>query len=206
MNPSEFIKIAEDAGIINDITKWVIKNTIDQMDQWQAEGIKVNTAINISSKDLKNDSIIEYTINCMKTHQLGLDFLEFELTERTIVENEDRLCHFLDRLKEIGMKISLDDFGTGNNSLIHLAKLPIDYIKIDKVFIDHILNIQNRAIVEGIICLAHNLRMEVIAEGVETEEQMKLLKSMGCDYIQGYYFSKPLPPENLKDFILNFGK
>lgn len=204
MNPGEFIKIAEDAGIINDITKWVIKNVIKQLRKWQEEGIQIKVAINVSSKDLKDDSIIEYTIDHMKENQIEPTMLEFELTERTIVENENRLEHFLNRLKDIGMAISLDDFGTGNNSLIHLVSLPIDFIKIDKVFIDNIKDLHNTALVDGIINLAHNLGMKVIAEGVETKEQMEILENMGCDNIQGFYFSKPLTPEKLKEFMINF--
>jgi len=206
MNPCEFIKIAEDAGIINDVTKWVIKNSIKQLKKWQDDGIRVKIAINISSKDLRDDSIIEYTLNCIEENQIEPSLLEFELTERTIVENENRLEHFLDRLKDIGMKISLDDFGTGNNSLIHLINLPIDYIKIDKIFIDHIEDDHNRALVDGIINLAHHLAMKVIAEGVETKEQIKILDNLDCDHIQGFYFSKPLMPEAIKGFIVNFNK
>jgi EAL domain-containing protein (putative c-di-GMP-specific phosphodiesterase class I)/GGDEF domain-containing protein len=206
MNPEEFIRIAEEAGIINDVTRWVLKNVVQQLKEWQDQGIKTKAAINISSKDLRDDSIIEYTINCIKENQIEPTMLEFELTERTIVENENRLEHFLDCLKKIGMKISLDDFGTGNNSLIHLISLPIDFIKIDKIFIDHINDIHNKALIGSIINLVHNLEMKVIAEGVETEEQIKILRNMGCDNIQGYYFSKPLPPDKIKDFILNFNE
>lgn len=206
MNPAKFIKIAEDVGIINEITKWVIRNVICQLKKWQEDGIRIKTAINISSKDLNNNSIIEYTRNCIKENQIDPAMLEFELTERTIVENENKVENLLSYIKDTGMKISLDDFGTGYNSLIHLVSLPIDYIKIDKVFIDNINNIHNRTLIQSTIDLAHNLGKEVIAEGVETEEQMKMLYSMGCDNVQGYYFSKPLPPEGIKDFILNFNK
>ena len=204
MNPGEFIKIAEDAGIISEITRWVIKNAIDQLKKWQEEGIKTKISINISSKDLKDDSIIEYTADYIKVSQIEPTLLEFELTERVIVENENKVEYLLNRIKNIGIKISLDDFGTGYNSLVHLVKLPIDYLKIDKFFMDNIKDIHHRFLIKGIINLAHNLGKEVIAEGVETEGQLKLLNNMSCDSIQGYYFSKPLPPDELKEFILNF--
>jgi EAL domain-containing protein (putative c-di-GMP-specific phosphodiesterase class I)/GGDEF domain-containing protein len=206
MSTAKFIKIAEDAGIISDITKWVIKNAVEQLKKWQEDGIKTKIAVNISSKDLKNDSIIDYTVNCIKASQIEATMLEFELTERTIVENENRAEYLLNRIKDIGIRISLDDFGTGHNSLVHLIRLPIDYIKIDKIFIDNIHDIHNRNLIQGVINLVHNLGMKVIAEGVETEEQMMLLSDMGCDNIQGYYFSKPLPPEEIKEFIQNFNK
>lgn len=202
----EFIKIAEEAGIINDITKWVIKNTIVQLKKWQEEGIITKVAINISANDLKDNSIIEYTKNCIRASQIEAKMLEFELTERTIVENENKVKHFLNDIRDMGLKTSLDDFGTGHNSLMNFMKLPIDYIKIDKFFIDNIKDIQDRLLIEGIINSAHNQGKEIIAEGVENKEQMEILNNMGCDNIQGYYFSKPLPPEDIKDFILSFNK
>lgn len=204
MNPEEFIKIAEDAGIISEITKWVIKNVIDQLVEWKEDGIKTRIAINISSKDLKDDSIIEYTKKLIDASQIDPTMLEFELTERTIVENEKQVGHLLNQIKNNGLKISLDDFGTGYNSLINLSLLPIDYIKIDKMFINNLQNIRVKAIMKGTIDLIHGLGKEVIVEGVETAEQVDALSEMGCDNIQGYYFSRPLPPEEIKQYILNY--
>jgi len=203
ISPGEFIKIAEDAGIISEITKWVIKNVIVQLKKWQDEGLTTKVAINISSKDLKDSSIIEYTKNCIQENQIKPTMLEFELTERSIIENENKAEQLLNEIKEFGLKISLDDFGTGYNSLLHLAKLPLDYIKIDKFFMDNIHEI-HKPLIGSIIDLTHNMGKEVIAEGVETEEQMNMLNNMGCDNIQGYYFSKPLPKEKIKEYILNF--
>lgn len=202
MKPGEFIKIAEGAGIISDITKWVIKNVIDQIHKWQEIGIKTKVAINISSKDLKDDSIITYTKDCIEGSQIEPDLLEFELTERVIIENENEVEDLLSRIKNMGIKISIDDFGTGYNSLIQLFKLPIDNLKIDKFFIDHIEDVNHRSLIKETIKLAHNLGMGVIAEGVETEKQLGFLNSVGCDNIQGYYFSKPLPPDEFTAFFL----
>lgn len=202
VNPEKFIKIAEDIGIIGEITKWVIKTTIKQLERWQEEGIITKVAINISSKDLKNKSIIEYIKNKLKESKINPTMLELELTERGIIENENMAEFLLNDARKNGMKISLDDFGTGYNSLITLIKLPIDYLKIDKYFIDNIEDEDNYVLINNLIRIAHNLEMKVIAEGVEKEEQIRRLKNMGCDYFQGYYFSKPLPPEEIKNLLL----
>lgn len=202
--PEEFIKIAEDVGIISEITKWVIKNTIFQMEKWRQEGIIVKVAINISSKDLKNNSVMEFTKRCIKQSGIDPKNLEFELTERGIIENESMVKYLLNDVKKYGLKFSLDDFGTGYNSLINLIKLPIDYIKIDKFFIDNIDDEDCKVLIESIINTAHKRGKEIIAEGVEKKEQVEVLSRMDCDQIQGYYFSKPLPPEKLKEYILNY--
>lgn len=204
LSTGEFIQIAEDAGLICEITKWVITNTIEQIKRWQDQGFKIKVSVNISSNDLRNCSIIEYTTNYIKEIQIDPVLLEFELTERVLVENKKEVKDLLAYIKEKGIEISLDDFGTGYNSLVQLADLPIDSLKIDKFFVDHIHEGYYIYMIEGIIRLAHNMGKKVVAEGVETEEQLKILQEMGCDNIQGYYFSKPLNEEQLKEFIFNF--
>ncbi len=206
MSPAEFIKIAEDAAIISEITKWVIRNVIDQLKEWKKEGLKAKVAVNISSKDLKDDSIIDFATDYLEVSGIEPWQLEFELTERGIIENENKVEHLLSCIKDIGMKSSLDDFGTGYNSLIQLVKLPIDYLKIDKYFIDNIDSIQHRYLIEEIIHLAHSLGKQVIAEGVETKEQFDILTALNCDNIQGYYFSKPMPSERFKAFTIDFNQ
>lgn len=205
IGPGEFIKIAEDVGLISEITKWVLKKVMEQLIEWEKDGITVRVAINISSKDL-NRSFIEYLKTCMNTYPVNPDLLEFELTERVIIENEKEAEQMLNLIKDLGIRISLDDFGTGYNSLLHLVQLPIDYLKIDKVFVDHVVDINNRYLIEGTILSAHQLGIEVIAEGVEMKEQLELLKKIKCDTIQGYYFSKPLSPEKFIEFYYKFDK
>ncbi len=201
INPEEFIRLAEYTGMINEITKWMIENTIHQMKKWKEEGLSIKVAVNISAKDLKDDTIIEYTKKYLRLNQVDPRFLEFELTERTIVENQNEAEQLLNEISSLGIKTALDDFGTGYNSLIHLVYLPIDHVKLDKFFIQNLNDVQNRPLVEGVINTIHTLGKKIIAEGVETAEQLKLLSDMGCDYIQGYYYSKPLPPENIKSFL-----
>ena len=206
LNTEEFIRIAEDAGIISGITKWVIKNAINQIKKWQDEGVRIKVAINLSSKDLRDDVIVQFIIDYIKVSQIDPTLLEIELTERVIVENISEVGNLLNRFKAIGIQVSLDDFGTGYNSFVQLANLPIDYLKLDKFFIDQIDDANYRSLIEGMINLAHNLGKKVIAEGVETKEQLELLKEMNCDNIQGYYFSRPISSDELKEFKFRFNQ
>ncbi len=197
---SDVIKIAEDAEFISQITKWVIKHAIMQIEAWKKEGIHTRIAINLSPRDLKDTAILEYTKECMDAYQVDPSYLEFELTERTIVEDEATLLGVLNEIRKTGIKVSLDDYGTGHNSLKYISELffHFDYIKIDKQFIDEIKS--NLILIEAIIKAAHKFGIEVIAEGIELKEQHDIIKAMNCDYVQGYYFSKPLPPEKLPEF------
>lgn len=204
MNTAEFIQIAEDAGIIGEITKWVLENVICQLKKWQEQGVKIKASINLSPRDLKSDVILRHTENSMQTVEAGRNMLDYELTERVLIENISEVEELLHRIRAAGSKILLDDFGTGYNSLIQLIRLPIDCVKVDKAFIDHIDKESCRILIQEIISTAHQLGKEVIAEGVETEEQMLLLKKMKCDQIQGYYFSKPLRPEEFREFCVSF--
>ncbi len=194
---SQLITMAEDVGFINEITKWVISNAVMQIKKWQEFGVDTKVSVNLSSIDLNDDSIISYTEKCLNEHGVHSSLIEFELTERSIIEDEEKTISILRKMREKGIKISLDDYGSGHNSLNRLIKTShqYDYIKIDKMFIDNINKKQNEVLMEGIIDTAHVLGKEVIAEGVETEEQVEILKRIGCDIIQGYYYSKPLLPE-----------
>ncbi|NYB73324.1 EAL domain-containing protein [Sedimentibacter hydroxybenzoicus DSM 7310] len=194
---SQLIEMAEEVGFINEITKWVITNSILQIKKWKESGIHTKVSVNLSSIDLNDESIIDFTIDCLDENHIDSSLIEFELTERSIIEDVERALFVLKKMREKGIKISLDDYGSGHNSLSHLMKSSnqFDYIKIDKIFIDNIDEKQNEVLVEGIINTAHTLGMEVVAEGVETEVQVEILRKIGCDIIQGYFYSKPLPPE-----------
>jgi len=200
---SQLIEMAEEVGFINEITKWVILNSIMQIKKWQDAGINIKVSINLSSIDLSDYSIINYTLKCLNENNVDTSSIEFELTERSIIEDEENTLLVLKEMKEKGIKISLDDYGSGHNSLIHLMKTSnqFDYIKIDKAFIDNINEKQNEVLIEGIIQAAHVLGIEVVAEGVETKEQVDILKRIGCDIIQGYYHSKPLKPEKIYEYM-----
>lgn len=193
INPAQIVKIAEDIGLIDRITKTVIKKSVDQLKIWQEQGIHTHIAVNISSKDLKDMSVIEYAKDYITQSGVDPECMEFEITERALIENFNTAKDCLRAIRAIGIKISLDDFGTGYNSLLNLMDLPLDCVKIDKYFVDHMHEPKGRVFIEDIIALLQNLGWEIIAEGVETKEQMDTLKAMGCDIIQGYYYSKPLP-------------
>lgn len=197
----ELITTIEEAGFINELTKKVTKEAIIQLKKWQDKGLNFNVAVNLSSKDLQDASIVEFVIDCLNEYQMDPSHFEYEITERSFIKNSDDAVNILNKLKDIGIKISIDDYGTGYNSLMNITKLPIDYIKIDKYFIDQIIEEKGKIIVKNIITLIHYLNKKVCAEGVETEEQLQILKKMGCDYIQGYYFSKPLSPDDLECFV-----
>lgn len=200
---SQLINMAEEVGFIGEITKWVISTSIMQIKKWQNIGLNIKVAINLSSVDLNDDSIVTYTKRYLEEYGVDPSVIEFELTERSIIEDEKRVLSVLNKIKKEGIKISLDDYGSGHNSLNYLvnSSFPFDYIKIDKMFIDNIDKKQNEVLIEGIIDTAHVLGIEVIAEGVETKEQVDILKKIGCDIIQGYYYCKPLSPENLTEYI-----
>lgn len=204
MGPGEFINIAEKAGFISEISKWVIRHSVQQIRIWQDAGMTTKIAVNVSSKDLSDDSVISFAQECIKKAGIDPKLLGFELTERVIMENQAKVKSLLNRMQSMGISISIDDFGTGYNSLVQLVTLPISNLKIDKFFIDRIECENDQAVIREVIRLAHILRMEVIAEGVETERQLQLLEEMGCDNIQGYYFSKPLSENEYIQFVANY--
>lgn len=206
INISRLIKTVEEAGFISELSKWVIKNAIIQLKHWQELGLNISVAVNLSSKDLIDNSIVHYTKKYIKEYGVNPVFFEYELTERTLIQNSGSSVNYLYDFKDMGLSISLDDYGTGYNSLMNIVKLPLDYIKIDKYFIDHIYEVQGQKLMEDMINLIHNLGKKVCAEGVETKNQLQILNDMDCDYIQGYYFSKPLSAEQVVETISDLNK
>ncbi|WP_313346679.1 GGDEF domain-containing phosphodiesterase [Sedimentibacter sp.] len=206
MSIAELIKIAEDAGFINEITKWVIKNVIDQIKIWNGKGIEIPVSINVSARDLSDDTFIDYVKDCISKNNIKPKNIQFELTERSIINDGETAAKTLKSLKHMGIKISLDDYGTGHNSLKNLVDFAdkFDYLKIDKIFIDKIIKDEKLIIVDYIINAAHRLGIKVVAEGVEMIEQIETLKTVDCDMIQGFYYSIPLSPEELEEYLLIF--
>lgn len=204
IDPEQFISIAENIGIINDITRWVIENTVQQLSQWQQKGFYINAAINFSTKDVKTDELVEFMKKCIKENRVNPEKIELEITERGAIKNLDFVKSLLNNARKFGFKISIDDFGTGYNSLFNLIKLPVDHLKIDKFFIDRINDLDGQIAVKNIINMAHKLDIKVVAEGVENQKQLEWLKQHACDYIQGYYYSKPLLPDELIKYVKTF--
>lgn len=203
ISPSEFIPLAEDTGLIVPIGEWVLRNACTQNKRWQSQGFApIQMAVNICARQLHDQDLAQTVIRILDETGMAPDHLELELTESSIMQNAEVAASVLSRLKAMGIKISIDDFGTGYSSLASLKRLPIDALKIDKSFVsDASIDPDDAALVMAIITLAHNLRLKVIAEGVETEEQLRFLHLLRCDEIQGYLFSKPIPAEALVSLL-----
>ncbi|MGH4140984.1 EAL domain-containing protein [Clostridium sp.] len=194
VSPVEFIPIAEETGYISEIDKWVLNEACKQSVKWLRAGYKFKSiSINVSSVDIHQLNFLEMVKGILKSTGIDPSIVELEITETVLMESLDSNVKILKELMNIGIRIALDDFGTGYSSLNYLMRIPISTLKIDKSFIDNIiLNKQNKSIIKNIIQMAHSMDLKVVAEGVETEEQLLILKGKQCDYIQGYYYSKPL--------------
>ncbi len=194
VSPVEFIPIAEETGLIIPIGEWVIRTACIQNKKWSEEGYKFDhIAVNISAVQLQQLNFVDTVKKILKETEVKVESFEIEITESTLIKSLDLNIEKLEELKSIGVKIALDDFGTGYSSLNYLKMLPVNRIKIDKSFIDDICTgINEEIIIEGLIFLGHKMNLDIVAEGVELEEQVEILKSKNCDKIQGYYFSKPL--------------
>jgi len=193
ISPSEFIPLAEDTGLIVPIGEWVLKEACLQNKSWQNHGFApISMGVNISARQLGDQDLAETVIRILDETDLAPEYLELELTESSIMQSE--AADVLSRVKAMGVNIAIDDFGTGFSSLASLKRLPIDALKVDKSFVrDVTSDHDDAALVMAIITLAHNLRLKVIAEGVETEEQLRFLYLQHCEEFQGSLFSKPLP-------------
>ncbi|QAU35995.1 EAL domain-containing protein [Janthinobacterium sp. 17J80-10] len=205
--PARFIGMAEETGLIVPLGAWVICAACIQAKAWQDAGFgEIRVAVNLSTRQFTQSDLVDSISNVLRECGLAPHCLEIELTESMIMEDVDRAIGTLRALAGLGVQISVDDFGTGYSSLAYLKRLPIDVLKIDQSFVrDITLDPDDAAIVATIVSLAHSLRLEVIAEGVETAEQLEFLRGHGCDAMQGYYFSKPLPADQLEE-LLRSGK
>lgn len=198
ISPSEFIPLAEDTGLIVPIGEWVLRTACLQGKRWRDQGFApVQIAVNISARQFHDQDLAQTVIRILEETGLPPNYLELELTESSIMQNAEFAAGMLSRLKSKGINISIDDFGTGFSSLASLKRLPIDALKIDQSFVrEATTDPDDAALVMAIITLAHNLRLKVIAEGVETEEQLRFLQLLRCDEIQGYFFSRPVPADS----------
>ena len=204
--PGEFIGIAEDTGLIISIDKIMMQKTLIIMQQWQEEGLLTGTiSINLSVKQLEREECLGNLSKLLKQYSVDAKNIELEITENQIMRNPQAAIKILNSIRNLGIHISIDDFGTGYSSLSYLKQLPINKLKIDKSFIDNLpQDTDDVAIVKAIIALAENLGLEIIAEGVESKEQLDFLVSNGCSNIQGYYYSKPLPAKDYKEFLIQY--
>ena len=203
IHPGKFIKLAEENGLITQIGEWVIDEACSQNKKWQEAGMTpVKMSINLSTQQFLTRNLITYMEDVLERTAIDPTYVVVEITEYMAMEYEYSI-HVLEQLKALGIGISIDDFGTGYSSLNYLKNFPIDYIKIDKSFVSELMkNEKDAVIVKAIISLAHNLHKEVIAEGVETKEQLDFLKSHQCEISQGYFFCKPLPADEIEKLYI----
>jgi len=204
VSPAEFIPLAEDTGLIVPIGEWVLRAACRQARSWHAGGFaNLGISVNLSPRQFEQPDLLETVARVLRETGLGGESLELELTESSLMKNAEEAAAVLCRLREMGVKISIDDFGSGYSSLNYLKRLPIDILKIDQSFVREMTtDPKDAAIVKTVITLAHNLNLKVKAEGVETEEQLALLRRLGCDEAQGYLFSRPLPAREFERFLL----
>jgi diguanylate cyclase (GGDEF)-like protein/PAS domain S-box-containing protein len=203
ISPAEFIPLAEETGLIVPLGKWVLEKAAAQNKLWQEKGYgPIPMSVNISVRQLQEDRFIDTVKQVLFDTQLDPYYLDFEITE-SVMQNSEKTAIILDQLKELGITLAIDDFGTGYSSLSLLKHFPIDKIKIDKSFIDDIIHHSNQgAMVKTIIDMGHNLQFNVIAEGVEEQEQVEFLLENGCVVGQGYHFSRPVPAEAMEELLI----
>jgi diguanylate cyclase (GGDEF)-like protein len=202
--PSEFIEFAEEEGLIKDIGECVIVDVCKNISQWIQEGYKdFRIAINLSAEQLIDENICNNALKIIENFKVPFEYIEFEVTESTIIKDFDIAIKSIKKIKSYGIKVSLDDFGTGYSSLNYLKKLEVDSVKIDKSFIDTLVfDDGTNVMVNTIIKMCHYFGYEVVAEGVEKREQIECLKDLNCDIFQGYYFGKPMKEEEFKNKFL----
>jgi len=195
VSPADFIAIAEETGLIVPMGRWVVQTACAQNRAWQKGGLPLlRIAVNISARQMADKGLVNFIVDSMSRTDLTAESLELEITESAVMSNQDHAEKVLNQLKALGFHLTMDDFGTGYSSLAYLKRFPFDSVKIDQSFVRGIpANRDDCAIVEAIVAMAHSLELKVVAEGVETQEQSEFLRKLGCDQIQGYVFSKPIP-------------
>jgi diguanylate cyclase (GGDEF)-like protein/PAS domain S-box-containing protein len=199
--PGRFVPTLEEIGLIVPVGAWVIDAACRQIGEWELSGLgQIKIAVNVSSKQIREDGFVSQVAEIVREHGIDPRLLEFEITESTLMAHDEATDMTLRRLKDIGISISIDDFGTGYSNLAYLKRFLVDTLKIDIAFIrDVTTNADDAIIAVAIINMAHSLRLKVVAEGVETIEQLDFLRVHGCDEVQGYLLSEPLPAEQLAD-------
>jgi len=197
--PGFFIPALEEMGLIVPVGAWVIDTACRQIREWKSSGLgDVRIAVNVSSRQVREERFVSQVAEVVREHRIDPTLLEFEITESTLMAHGEATDAALRRLKDLGISISIDDFGTGYSNLAYLKRFLVDAVKIDITFIrDVTTNADDATIAIAIINMAHSLRLKVVAEGVETREQLEFLRVHGCDEVQGYFLSKPLPVDEL---------
>ena len=205
VSPLDFIHVAEETGIIQFIGEWVLKTACEQNKLWQKKGLgPIKVAVNVSGIQFKQNNIVQVVSSALSDSGLEAKYLDVELTESSIMGNNHIYIATMNELKKMGVGLVIDDFGTGYSNLGYLKRFPVNKIKIDKSFVRDISRDEDdKAIVQAIIAMAQQLKLRVVAEGVENKEQLNFLQTHNCDEVQGYYFSPPIKSEEFEELLLN---
>jgi diguanylate cyclase (GGDEF)-like protein len=204
LSPDEFIPLAEHAGLIRPLTRWVLRNSIAHCRRWHDAGLRLTVAVNVSGRDIVDLGLADEVGRMLTEQRLDPSGLELEITESTLMTDPLRATTVLERLSQLGVRIAIDDFGSGYSSLSHLRRLPVDVLKIDKSFVVNMsVDESDETIVRSTIDLAHNLGLAVVAEGVESDQNLARLVELGCDSVQGYHVSEPVGASTLTGWLLS---
>lgn len=205
VRPDEFIPLAEQTGEIQRLTRWVCGAALDQLQLWHEQGLQLSLAINLSALDLQWPELVAFVADSAKQRGLSPAWITLEVTESAVMVDPEQAISRLQELREVGFKIAIDDYGTGYASLAQLKRLPADELKLDRSFIQHIASIpEDETIVRSTILLAHELKLTTVAEGIEEDSAWQVLKQLGCDTVQGYYFSRPLAAAQFEEWLDNY--
>ena len=200
--PDDFIPILEQNREIIRLGGWVFETACKQLQTWKNKKYElVPLSVNLSIQQLEDLSFVSKIKETLEKYDVPPEYIELEITESMLMQEVERITKSLNILRALGMKVSIDDFGTGYSSLSYLKKLPVDTLKIDKSFIQELENCDDRQLTNAIISMGKIMNLNIIAEGVETKEQLEVLKKIGCDEVQGYYFSKPKPIKEFEKWL-----
>jgi len=202
--PDDFIPLAEQTGNVCALTRWVVRTAVAQGRAWQEQGLALKTAINVSALDLADPGFAAFIAEQLREQGLSAASLIVEITESAVMADPEQAMGQLQQLCELGVLLSIDDYGTGYSSMAQLKRLPVHELKIDKSFVQDLLsNPDDDIIVRSTVELGHNMGLKIVAEGVESEAILERLDQLGCDIAQGYLLSKPLPPAAFADWLAN---
>lgn len=202
VSPGEFIPLVEETALARPVTQWVIKAALDQAAQWLHAGIDIRISINISARNLEEQNFARSLAEALQRHNVPAKSIELEFTESALIRNRSQVLAQLEEVRHMGVELAIDDFGTGYSTLSYLHKLPATTVKIDQSFIRGLeKSARDQTLVRSIIAMAHDMGYHVVAEGVETAEAYKFLADSGCDEVQGYFFSRPLPVSSFETWL-----
>jgi EAL domain-containing protein (putative c-di-GMP-specific phosphodiesterase class I) len=200
--PGDFVPLAERSGAIGDLTRWVLDTALGQCRAWRDAGLELAVAVNLAAPNIVDRALPDLVAELLEVWELPGEMLECEISEHTVMADQRRALDVLERLRALGVRLSLDDFGTGHSSLAYLKRLPLDEVKIDRSFVIGMADdADDAAIVRSTIDLARHLGLEVVAEGVETEATLRDLAGLSCHVAQGYFVSRPLPADELDPWL-----